>query len=275
MKLILGLFENKAANAGKGLAAAATAASSAATAASATAEAVSAAAKAAVCVACAALLLVSAVPLAALAGEVSEMPDPDRKGSLSITFTCDGEAISGGNKAGIYKVADVVEDNGFKYVWRQDFDSVGEMPADLDEANAALSSKLDRIAQEKRLTLYQKSRELDENGKVTFSDLEPGLYLVVHTVKTEITLSDKSKVKYTINPFIVSIPQKEGGKYVYDVATNPKVSPEKDTTPPPDVPKPRPPRVPQTGQLWWPVMALGAAGVLFICAGLVRKSRNN
>ena len=222
---------------------------------------------------CFAMTFAAFAPLAARAGEVRDMPDLDRKGSLSITFTYDGEPISGGNKVSIYKVADVVEDHGFKYQWTQDFASVGEMPEDLDEANAALASKLDRIAREKRLTLYRSSQALDENGEVAFDGLELGLYLVVHTVKTQITLSDNTKVVYTINPFIISIPQIKGGKYVYDVATNPKVSPEKDTTPPVKPPKPTPPRVPQTGQLWWPVMVMGAAGVLFVCAGLIRKNK--
>ena len=223
---------------------------------------------------CFAVMFASFAPLAASAEEVTEMPDLNRKGSLSITFTYEGKPISDGNKVGILKVADVVEDNGYKYVWRADFAEVGEMPENLDDANAALSSKLERLAREKKLTLYRKSQELDDNGTVTFNDLAPGLYLVIHTTKTQTTLADKSKVKYTINPFIISIPQTANGKLLYDVATNPKVSPEKDTTPPPKKPTPpRPPRVPQTGQLWWPVMVFGAAGVLFVCAGLIRKNK--
>ena len=225
---------------------------------------------------CAAMMSASFTTLTVAAEEVSEMPDLDRKGSLSITFTYEGKPISDGNKVGILKVADVVADNGYKYVWKEDYASVGEMPENLDKANAELSLKLEKIAREKKLTLYRKSQELDKDGTVTFNDLEPGLYLVIHTTKTQTTLSDKSKVKYTINPFIISIPQTENGKLIYDVATNPKVSPEKDTTPPPKKPTPpRPPRVPQTGQLWWPVMVFGAAGVLLVCAGLLRKSKRD
>lgn len=225
---------------------------------------------------CLSMLIVSFVPLTAAAEGVSEMPDLNRKGSLSITFTYEGEPISDGNKVGIFKVADVVEDNGYKFVWREGFADVGAMPENLDEENAALSSKLVKIALDKKLTLFQNSKELDEKGNVTFSDLPVGLYLVVQTKRTETTLSDKSKVKYTINPFLITIPQNKDGKLVYDIATNPKVSPEKDTTPPPKKPSPTPPkprRLPQTGQLWWPVMVLGAAGFLFVCVGLIRKNR--
>ena len=220
---------------------------------------------------CLAMIFASFTPLTAAAEEVSEMPDLNRKGSLSITFTYEGKPISDGNEVGIYKVADVVEDSGYKFVWKEDFASIGEMPENLDNVNAELASKLNKFAQEKALSLEQGSRALDEDGNVTFSDLELGLYLVVHTKKTQITLKDKTKVTYTINPFLISVPQTEGGKLIYDISTKPKVSPEKDTVPP-KIP-PKPPRLPQTGQLWWPVMGLGAIGVLFVCVGLMRKSK--
>jgi len=221
-------------------------------------------------------LILSVTGLAASAAG-SEMPDLDRKGSLSITFTCDGQPISNGNKVGIFKVADAVFDDshGYKFVWNGEFAAVGAMPKNLDAVNGELAEKLVSIAKDKRVPLYRNSQELDENGDVKFNDLEVGLYLVVHTKKVEITLSDKSKVTYTINPFLVSVPQKEGEALTYDVATNPKVSPEKSTTPPPKKPTPPPKRVPQTGQLWWPVFVLGIAGMIFITAGFVRKSKNS
>ena len=221
-------------------------------------------------------LVLSVTGLAASAAG-SEMPDLDRKGSLSITFTCDGQPISDGNKVGIFKVADAVFDDskGYKFVWNGEFAAVGAMPKNLDAVNSELAEKLVSIARDKRVPLYWNSQELDENGDVKFNDLEVGLYLVVHTKKVEITLSDKSKVTYTINPFLVSVPQKEGEELTYDVVTNPKVSPEKSTTPPPKKPTPPPKRVPQTGQLWWPVFVLGIAGMIFITAGFVRKSKNS
>lgn len=211
--------------------------------------------------------------MAASAAE-NEMPDLDRKGSLSITFTYKGEPISSGNEVGIYKVADVVEDEGFKFVFRDAFAAEGKVPENLEEVNGSLASKLDRIAQEKRVTMYRKAQKLDADGSVTFSDLEVGLYMVVHTKKTEITLSDKSKVIYTINPFLVSIPQKENGKLNYDVVTKPKVSPDKTTTPPPKKDTPPPKRIPQTGQLWWPVMVMGVTGALFVTFGLISKMKS-
>ena len=222
---------------------------------------------------CLVILLASFSPLMAAATSV-EMPDLDRKGSLSITFTCDGQPISDGNKVGIFKVADAVVDNGYKFVWNGEFAAAGTMPENLDAVNGELAERLVNIAKNKQVPLYRNSQELDEKGNVTFSDLEVGLYLVVHAKKVEITLSDKSKVTYTINPFLVSVPQKEGEELTYDIVTNPKVSPEKTTTPPPKKDVPPPKRVPQTGQLWWPVMALSLTGALFVAFGTIREMKS-
>lgn len=202
----------------------------------------------------------------------TEIPDLDRNGSLSITFSVSGEPISDGNEVGIYKVADAVEDEGYKFVYRGAFAEAGEMPENLDTVNEELALKLEKIAEDRNVPMYTSSQKLDENGKVTFSDLEVGLYLIVHTKKTEITLKDKTKVVYTINPFLVSIPQNKDGKLIYDVASKPKVSPEKKVTPPKKTPPPK--RIPQTGQLWWPVMALSVAGAILVTFGLIRKMKS-
>ena len=214
------------------------------------------------------ICLVMPLTSIAVSAAINEFPDLDRKGSLSIRFTSNGEPISDGNKVGIYKVADVIEDEGYKFVLKDEFSSIGELPENLDAENETLATKMDKIARDNSLTLYKSSQELDSDGKVKFTDLEVGLYLVVHTKKTEIKLPDKSRVIYTINPFIVSIPQNNNGELIYDVSTNPKVAPVKEMVPPPT-----PPDVPQTGQLWWPVIALGTAGMVFIMVGLIRKAK--
>ena len=51
----------------------------------------------------------------------AETIDLTRRGSLSITFTSNGEPISDGNEVGIYRVADIVVDNGYKFVPTGDF----------------------------------------------------------------------------------------------------------------------------------------------------------
>ena len=62
------------------------------------------------------------------------------------------------------------------------------------------------------------------------------------------------------------------------MTTKPKVSPEKDKKDKPDnpdEPEKRHKRLPQTGQLWWPVMLLGAAGAVSIVIGLLRKRKED
>ena len=219
-----------------------------------------------------ALSMCLTMPLSALpaAAAENEMPDPERIGSISITFKDPEtkEPVSGDNRIALYKVADVKVENGFKFVYVDDFADAGEVPAAGEELNADLAEKLSKIAKEKGLDPDCAEQKIDENGNVTFTDLKIGLYLAVQTYK------GSGNPAFTISPFLISIPNKSSdGKLVYDVDASPKVDVAKETTPPPHKP-PTPPRLPQTGQLWWPVMALGAAGAVLVALGMIRKNRN-
>jgi len=57
-----------------------------------------------------------------------------------------------------------------------------------------------------------------------------------------------------------------------DVTPTPPPSP--DTPDTPETPVPTPGKLPQTGQLWWPVPVLAAAGLLLFAAGWKRKKEN-
>ena len=51
---------------------------------------------------------------------------------------------------------------------------------------------------------------------------------------------------------------------------------EKGTPPPPQIPeKPDEPKLPQTGQLWWPVPVLFVIGTVFVALGVLRKRRDH
>ena len=111
------------------------------------------------------------------------------------------------------------------------------------------------------------SKERDAEGKVTFKGLEVGLYLVVQDAQ------GTGDNKLTINPFLITIPQKNpDGSLIYDVdaAAKPLGVAKEEVPPPP----PPPHNIPQTGQLWWPVMLLGGLGALALCFGMIRKNRN-
>lgn len=118
------------------------------------------------------------------------------------------------------------------------------------------------------------------SGSVTFgsgSTLASGLYLVIGD---EVLYRDYT---YTSLPFLVSLPSwnVETSSWEYVVRASPKLDRESNTPTPTQSPKPSPiptptptnPKLPQTGQLWWPVPVLLFAGLAMIVLGLVQKKR--
>ena len=225
------------------------------------------------------LLMSLVIPLTSFpvsAAENREILDPNRRGSISITFTYYDEnskstkPVTGGNSVGLYKVADVAADNGFKFVIDERFAGAGEIPDTdkaLDDANPELAKKMEAIADHYAFDVP--SVETDSSGRVSFEGLEVGLYLV----KQDAQGTGDNKI--VISPFLISIPQKNtDGSLIYDVDAHAKpIGAAKEEVPPPP-PPPTPPHLPQTGQLWRPVMILGGLGALMLCLGMIRKKRN-
>lgn len=201
------------------------------------------------------LLLLSVLPLMAFAREV---PDFDRTGSISITMTYDGEAVSGGSLL-LYQVAHVAEndgDYGFRYV--VELENCGVNLRNLTSAQTA--ADIANAVQEVGLTGTK--AKIDKNGNVTFDDLEIGLYLLVQ---------DKAASGYNaVAPFLVAVPNMENGSYVYEVNATPKVELEPaPTTEPTDSTTGTtiPGKLPQTGQNSWPVPVMLVVGLLFVVTG--------
>lgn len=221
-----------------------------------------------------------AASASAAAAPAEEFPDLDRAGSISVKYTYYNEKtgetlpVTGGNSVGLYKVADVVVDNGYKFVTDSRFAEAGEIPAtseELDSANRELAAEMAAIA--KSYDFDVASQEMDANGEVSFSNLGVGLYLVMQDKQ------GTGEYKMTISPFLISIPQNHNGTLVYDVdaeakPTNVTRNDEKIVPPPEPTPHDPPRRLPQTGQLWWPVMIMGGLGALFVGFGMVRKNKN-
>ena len=69
------------------------------------------------------MLIGMLMPLGAAAAELSELPDLDRKGSLSITFTFNGEPISDGNKVG-FNFPNPFTGNAWMYGTRYEQDNI-------------------------------------------------------------------------------------------------------------------------------------------------------
>ena len=215
-----------------------------------------------------ALLLLLELPLSAAAHPV---PDARKDGqcSITVTMTYRGKALKGGTLA-LYKVGDVAEEDG-----NYSFVPVAAIRGDLaqfgDIQSPDLAGKLSKL--ESKLTpVTALPQKVGEDGKVTFLNLPFGLYLVVQ--KTAPAGYGKTE------PFLVSLPYLYEGEYQYDVASEPKTDLEREAPTQPTSPptKPTPSsgggKLPQTGQLWWPVPVLTCGGLGCIVVGLFRRRRD-
>ena len=68
-----------------------------------------------------------------------------------------------------------------------------------------------------------------------------------------------------VRGYTVSITQESGTFVVTNTPKQPSVMPPTD--------QPKEPTLPQTGELWWPVPVLAAAGLLLIAAGAGKKRK--
>ena len=207
-----------------------------------------------------ALILMSALIVHASA--VHPVPDLSQNGSLTFVMDLDGTALDNGN-LNLYKVGEIAEDDG-NYFFQL-----------MDEREITKESQIDENLAKEMLTLAKemsltKLTAPIEAGSTEFADLPVGLYVVWQDEK------DATKGLFPIQPFLISVPRFQNGTYEPNVLAKPKNAPEtippESTEPPP----PPPPKLPQTGQLNWPVPVMAVSGmVLFVlgwilCAGRKR-----
>lgn len=216
-----------------------------------------------------AALLFYTVNIVSFAGEV---PDLSKKGSIHITMHQGENAVAGGTLT-LYQAGRVeVRDGNFSFALTDAFCGSTETLTDIE--SAGLAEALAEYAGKQLLEGIKKT--IDEEGNVIFTELEPGLYLLVQ----EEAASGYNKAV----PFLVSIPMKENGTYLYDVDASPKVELERETMPPaePETPSEPPsepespftpdsPGLPQTGQLNWPIPVLSLFGLCSFSIGWVLR----
>lgn len=160
------------------------------------------------------IILLFSLGLPAAAAENAEIPDVNRKGSLTIYFRDSetGEGFSFGTKVGLFKVANIEVGDGFRYVYDELFESVGDPPTTASEMDRELAQRLEETANYKGISLDSPSEELSEEGIARFVDLEPGLYLVVQTHR------GTDSARFQIEPFLVTVPVRDGsGRLLYNV----------------------------------------------------------
>lgn len=213
------------------------------------------------------------------ASALSAVPvDITRTGTLGIRILDgNGKAVPGGELQ-LYQVARLsLSDGDMVYSRVNGFEnSTVSMDAFLKTGTGA-----QKLAKELAKDLPRNakfvSQKLDDRGAAAFSQLELGLYLVVQS---------KAADRYhALAPFLVSIPIEENAVWVYDVDATPKAgtaAPEETsapTTAPAAKPTTRPTvpssssRLPQTGQLRWPIPILAGGGVVFLLIGWALSKR--
>ena len=183
--------------------------------------------------------------------------DLDRSGSVAMSCTYQGKPVSGGDLR-LYRVADVEEDDGNYY-----FRLLPELleGGRLDQKALEAPDLAKRIAASPKLGKAEQTAVFDAKGQALFSDLKPGLYLLIQ---------EKPAVGYEkMLPVLVSLPwyDTETESYLYDIDATVKPETARNATPAPTpVPKPDP-KLPQTGQLKWPVPVLAACGFALLLLG--------
>ena len=149
------------------------------------------------------------------------------------------------------------------YCYVNGFENCGVSLANLEDS--ALAAQLEK---HRAASTVGKPQTPDANGQLTYSGLTAGLYLLVQT-----KAADGFE---TIQPFLVSLPMGTDSGWAYHVDASPKVGVKKpdspDTPQNPGTPQTPGPRLPQTGQLNWPIPVLSISGLRLLGAGwLLRK----
>ncbi|WP_407383177.1 hypothetical protein [Ruminococcus sp.] len=187
--------------------------------------------------------------------------DINKKGNVSISFRYNSEVVSGG-KLTAFKVADVSDSyETLHFILSEDF-----AESDIDPNNtsdSSLAPSLSVFASKKKLKGL--TLDISDKGNVTFPALDTGLYLF--------TQSAPANGYNPITPFLVSVPMNSDGEYLYNIDASPKVQISKEYIEPtmPYVDKPKEGKLPQTGQLNWPVPVLTMLGLVLLIVGWIFK----
>lgn len=180
-----------------------------------------------------------------------EVPDMTRTGSIAVTMACQGKVVSGGTLT-LYRVGTISEDDGnYDFALTEDF--IGSRLSLEEITSGTLAEKLSVYASNQGLKGTEVT--IGTDGRAAVSDMSLGLYLIVQTRAAE--------GYEAVSPFLVSVPMNEDGHYVYAVEAAPKMSLLTKKTPE----KPPAAKIPQTGQMNWPVPVLAVLGLCLLLLG--------
>lgn len=201
---------------------------------------------------------------------MSTLPQTDKNGSIQITMKDAGKTVSGGTFTCIN--VGILETEQGESVWKfaNTFTDCGLNMEQLQTEEFA--DKLWKYAQEK--SAYGTTKEINKSGTVLFENIPVGVYLMVQQKAAD--------GYYEVHPFVVTIPVQDENGWRYDVDASPKmekmkkkpVTPEKKQE---DSQKQNSRKLPQTGQLNWPIPVLTFLGVILFTIGwrLYRKGKES
>ncbi len=158
------------------------------------------------------VFIAATMSITALAATVIDF---DRTGSITVRVK-DGEEFLRDGAVTLYKVGSPNEDLS-GYVLTGDFVGADIPLDDIQDTDISSALRLESYANENGIE--GKTVQINGEGKAVFSDLEPGLYLMVQTTAC---------TGYEIfTPVLVSVPYLVEGEYIYDVTADEKTVLEK------------------------------------------------
>ena len=201
------------------------------------------------------VLALSVLLLLPLTAYAHDVPQEREDCSIEVIVRHDGENVDGGTLTAI-KVGYVDEEDG-NFFFSQEFTNI--KIEDIASSNAPKTQQEFYNNNKSNYDFYTQTQTV-ENGKATFSGLSTGLYLIVQNRAAD----GFSKM----GAFLVSVPYMEDGEYQYHVTAAIKSELEREpepTEPPPT--EPDDPKLPQTGQLNWPIPLMVVAGLALFAVG--------
>lgn len=205
------------------------------------------------------LLAVCAVLSLAVTATAMEVPE-EGKGNCSIEVAVRyrGEPITDGKLTAV-RVGYIDEDDGnyfFRHVFtHEEIQNVGSRET-VDRILSAYTRQKDYVR-------FPETTADIHRGAARFSRLETGLYLIIQEEE------DASTGFYPINAFLVSVPYWDGTEYRYHVTVDVKTALDRIHPLPAEKEEDKPSsgKLPQTGQLTWPVPVMACSGMLLFAAG--------
>lgn len=194
------------------------------------------------------------------------MIDSDRPVTLQIEYTYDNKALTG-TDFDIYHIATI--DAYGELTPTSTFEKFDvEIYGQNDEAWEILTKELKDYIDKNKIVPYDFGK-VDNEGIAYYPNktdrVEQGLYLIIgHSIA-------QGGFIYNTVPSLVMLPSidDETNDWTYDVKVIPKPGVSSDQHEEPN--KPSDSKLPQTGQLWWPVPVMLLTGLLFISIGLIRR----